>query len=378
MSLCSIEITSRQNLIYINLKYFYTLLLIFVSSLLTYAQVGIGTTYPDPSSVLDIKSTNTGLLIPRVRLSNTTLKDPVSNPVESLLVYNTQTTGDLTPGFYYWTGNVWKALVTSGDGGNTGGWNLNGNSVSISSFLGTTNYSSLKFKVNSANFGQLHPLGGLALGKDALANSSHSIAIGTSANASTSNQSVAIGAESTASGFQSAAMGYKSFASNNSALALGNFTFASGQNSTAIGNGAVTTQRNAVVIGNVADANVGIGTSTPDSNARLDVNGQFKLGEKGTIQKGISSFKKNGQYIGAISPNSALTIVLEIPAAARPSSTDATVLITPAYEFNNDIIYFAKLKSISELSIRFFNMGSNFRGQSSDFFITIMEFIPYP
>ena len=79
-----------------------------------HAQVGIGTT--SPKAALDISSTNSGLLIPRVTLDAVTDITTVVNPndaflVESTLVYNT-VTGGLTPaGFYYWDGNTWEAIT---------------------------------------------------------------------------------------------------------------------------------------------------------------------------------------------------------------------------------------------------------------------------
>lgn len=63
------------------------------------AQVGIGTTAP--TGALDIRSTNNGLLIPRVALTSTLTVLPVLTGTTSELVYNTATTGDVTPGFYY-------------------------------------------------------------------------------------------------------------------------------------------------------------------------------------------------------------------------------------------------------------------------------------
>ncbi|GAB4025398.1 hypothetical protein [Spirosoma koreense] len=54
-------------------------------TLATYAQVGIGTTTPDPSAQLDIVSTNKGMLVPE--LISTTA---VTAAVEGLLVYRTE------------------------------------------------------------------------------------------------------------------------------------------------------------------------------------------------------------------------------------------------------------------------------------------------
>lgn len=77
----------------------------FVSSI-SYAQVGIGTTTPDPSAQLEIQSTNKGLLIPRV-----TSTTEVPNPVEGLTVY--QTSG--TVGFYFRKNGEWVRLATTED-----------------------------------------------------------------------------------------------------------------------------------------------------------------------------------------------------------------------------------------------------------------------
>ena len=106
------------------MKYFYSILIIISYSISSFAQVGIGTIDPAASSILDINSTNKGLLIPRVLLTNTTTAAPVSSPAVSLLVYNLATTGDVAPGFYYWTGSVWKPLVSSSGASTTLGTNV--------------------------------------------------------------------------------------------------------------------------------------------------------------------------------------------------------------------------------------------------------------
>ncbi len=50
------------------------------------AQMGIGATAPDTSSVLDLTSTNKGFLPPRM---NTIQREGIENPPEGLLIYNT-------------------------------------------------------------------------------------------------------------------------------------------------------------------------------------------------------------------------------------------------------------------------------------------------
>jgi hypothetical protein len=85
---------------------------------------------PHSSAGLDVKFTDKGLLIPRVSLVSTTSASPVTNPETSLLVYNTATTGDVTPGYYYWNGNAWVRLsVNAGGSGTTNylpKWNSSG------------------------------------------------------------------------------------------------------------------------------------------------------------------------------------------------------------------------------------------------------------
>ncbi|MEH6762975.1 MAG: hypothetical protein V7655_00620 [Aequorivita antarctica] len=252
------------------MKTTYIFLVLFLVSFLSFSQVGINTTSPDPSSMLDISATNKGVLFPRVALTGAADTSTILNPAVSLLVYNTATTADLNPGFYFWNGNIWNTISegSSGTGGSSDGWSLNGNNVDGAKFLGTTNYIPLKFKVNNSQFALFDPHGGMALGYGAVANENNSIAIGTNANASNSNQATAVGASATASGFQSAALGYNAKAiTSNSTLALGNSATASSFQATAIGvNSKATTNNNTLAVGTNSEAtgenSSAIGTSS--------------------------------------------------------------------------------------------------------------------
>lgn len=84
------------------LKHFYfTILLVLISTFTLFSQVGIGTTNPDPSSILELNSTNQGLLISRMSQTD---RDAITAPATGLLIYQT----DNTPGFYYFTGVIWS------------------------------------------------------------------------------------------------------------------------------------------------------------------------------------------------------------------------------------------------------------------------------
>lgn len=113
--------------------------------------VGVNTdgSAPDASAILDVKSTDRGLLVPRVSLSDVTSASPVTSPATGLLVYNTNAsvTGGNGTGFYYWDGSQWVRL----DAGNSGAWRLTGNAGTspASNFLGTTDAQDLVFRTNN-------------------------------------------------------------------------------------------------------------------------------------------------------------------------------------------------------------------------------------
>ena len=78
--------------------------------------VGIGTSAPDASAILDVTSSNKGILAPRVNLVAANNPAPVTAPATGLLVFNTATSGtypnDVFPGYYYWDGTRWVRQVS--------------------------------------------------------------------------------------------------------------------------------------------------------------------------------------------------------------------------------------------------------------------------
>lgn len=89
--------------------------LLVLGNLASYCQVGIGTTTPDPSSILEIQSLEKGILIPKINLQNVLdiQLDGINNAVEGLLIYNVNAAvmGGSGNGFYYFTGTQWKRLA---------------------------------------------------------------------------------------------------------------------------------------------------------------------------------------------------------------------------------------------------------------------------
>ena len=68
------------------MKFFFGFLALVVLSASGYAQVGIGTNTPDPSASLDITSTTTGLLPPRLTAAQ---RDAITSPVAGLMLFCT-------------------------------------------------------------------------------------------------------------------------------------------------------------------------------------------------------------------------------------------------------------------------------------------------
>jgi len=93
----------------------YLLLSIFFVASIMQAQVKIGDnpTMVNPDAVLDLESSNRGLVYPRVALTATTIATPLSAHVAGMTVYNTATAGDVTPGLYVNDGTKWTVITTS-------------------------------------------------------------------------------------------------------------------------------------------------------------------------------------------------------------------------------------------------------------------------
>ncbi len=129
--------------------------------------VGINATgsSPDASAILDISSTDKGLLTPRVSLTATSTAAPITSPAASLLVYNTNTAGDVTPGYYYWDGAKWVRLInnTNPSGGD---WSLTGNSGTTAgtNFIGTTDAEHLTIYTNNSEKVRIQSGGNVGIG----------------------------------------------------------------------------------------------------------------------------------------------------------------------------------------------------------------------
>lgn len=92
-----------------------TCLLVFVLVVnMAFSQVGVNTTTPDASAVLDITSTTQGMLTPRM---TTAQRLAIATPATGLLVFDT-----LENAFYFYNGTSWVALISGNNVNDYTGW----------------------------------------------------------------------------------------------------------------------------------------------------------------------------------------------------------------------------------------------------------------
>jgi Chaperone of endosialidase/Head domain of trimeric autotransporter adhesin len=237
-------------------KYFLFMLIILFAGFSTTAQVGISATNtpPNPSAMLDVSSTNKGLLPPRM---TTAQRTAIASPADGLLVFDTN-----TQSYWYRRVSIWTELPQStaavnfwqqtGAGGNeikntnTGGfWSANPVGLDFSadnstnpptapiSGVGTRLMwipSRSAFRVGTINtngFGSIDDWDANNIGLYSFASGRNTKASG--------GLSTAMGSRSSASGYESTAFGSGSSASGETATSFGQYTLASGYCSTAMG-----------------------------------------------------------------------------------------------------------------------------------------------
>lgn len=97
---------------------------------------------PNASAMLDITSTSSGLLIPRM---TSVQRTAIAAPATGLLVYDT-TTGT----FWYYDGTAWVEQ----------GWQLKGNTLSGNEFIGSLNSRPFIMRTNNTERMRIHPVNG--------------------------------------------------------------------------------------------------------------------------------------------------------------------------------------------------------------------------
>lgn len=138
----------------------------FMVALGVFAQVGIGNTNPNANALLEIgdaTTTTQGLLLPRVDLVSTTSFAPMAAHLQGMVVYNKNTAGDVTPGYYYNDGGQWVRLAAEVPNDE---WSRSGNAGTVAgtNFLGTVDDVSLELFTNNLTRMRVENDGQISLG----------------------------------------------------------------------------------------------------------------------------------------------------------------------------------------------------------------------
>lgn len=255
-----------------------------------YAQVGINN--PVPTSTLDITAKNPtgtatttdGILIPRIDLERAQLM--TGTEISTLVYINDLSTGsqsgttqDVTsPGFYYFDGTKWVAIISTPANND---WKTAGNTGTnpTVNFIGTTDNQNLVFKRNNVDSGLLSTLN-TAFGSGSLSSTSAALlssAFGVNALAASVAGSVANAAfgnlslSANTTGAHNSAFGHQSLQNNTT-----------GSRMTAIGSGALRTN-------NGGGDNVAVGYNSLDVITGATFNVAVGTDALGTLTTGNSN-----------------------------------------------------------------------------------------
>jgi len=122
------------------------------------SNVGIGTTTPHQSALLEEQTATQGLLIPRMTQVQ---RDAITSPATGLLIYATDSVSPSNPAtFYYYNGSRWLPFVAIGSG-----WTLSGNSgtTANSNYAGTSDAVDFIIKTNGIERIRIYSSGNLLL-----------------------------------------------------------------------------------------------------------------------------------------------------------------------------------------------------------------------
>ena len=302
--------------------------LLLLLSISTYAQIGIGTTSPDPSAILDITASDKGVLIPRINLIDVTnIISPINAPATGLMIWNTNAsvTGGTGIGFYYFNGTQWTSIAShtlddsydeGGPGvgrtiiadaspvridGSDGLW-ITGTHGSGSILEPSTTNSKMFFYPRKsafrAGFDDTNSWIDSAIGEYSAAFGRNTIASGTFAFAA-GEQNVASGTAATTFGTFNTSSGATSFTTGNTNTASGSSAFAMGNNSIASGDVSFTAGNNLeapsfaeVAFGSFNTTYIPNSATSFDSNDRLFSIG---YGSGSSNRKDAIEVYKNGQ-----------------------------------------------------------------------------------
>ena len=140
--------------------------LLLCSCHLIMAQVGIGTT--TPAGVLDVRSTNHGVLLPSIPLTNLNSASPIANPkggaIETRTLIYHDGSNSLIAGYYYWDGSTWLRFLTE----ESSDWTITGNAGidPATNFIGTNDSTDLSIRTFNLDRLRIQAYGDIGIGTE--------------------------------------------------------------------------------------------------------------------------------------------------------------------------------------------------------------------
>ena len=392
----------------------FVFLCVFSTSLLRAQQLKLG---KNPSvnlksAVLELQSDNQGLLM--VRIGDTAQINTLAPP-DGMVIYFTPTKQLLVRASGYWQVLVQASSLT-------GTWALDGNSISAVKKFGTVTNYDLPFITNNTEQMRLSASGNLGVGASSFdASNPEKLLVQTGVTSSvnaivakgTINKYLQINVQNLSTGSSSSS---DLVATANNGTETTNYVDLgiNGQNFTSTGD--VSTANDGYLIssgndfyiinsnaskdvitlaGGTTSANevmratssgkIGVGTAVP--TAKLDVAGTFKLGAAGTVNKNQVSFAA-AVPASTTAPASAMSVVLPnsytpgikditiaIPTGNQPTTTQATVVVTPNFDLPGTVsIAFARLSATNQIKVRFINASTAAQAITGTLYFTVTEF----
>lgn len=275
---------------------------------------------PNTNAILELESTNKGLLYPRVALTDTALAAPLSAHVAGMMVYDTATnvaTG-ITPGVYYNDGTKWIKSNTAYQ---------EPFQVESTTTKATTNTQNIYQNGNLGlgDFSTSNPIAKLDVHGSVRAGGESFTYLGIPFPATPHLGTV---------GPSSAAFGYGNIASGIASFATGMGSQATGVNSTAMGSEAVAAGPQAFALGNAVTASSQIETV-------FGINNAIKTGSATNLVATDALFQVgDGYQTGPTIPNNALTILKNGNTGIGITGTEATAKPTERLDIGSGNTFF--------------------------------------
>jgi hypothetical protein len=291
------------------MKKIVSLHLLLACHLLTFAQVGIGTTSPNSKSLLELNSNSKGLLLPRLTATERTSMN-LSSGDAGMLVYQTSP----TKGSFMFDGTAWCGLLGSTTTGATLRWD-----DAAKAWVGVTN---LFNQGTSIGIGTTNPKTQLHI------------------NSNTNAATTRIQITNPTTGYLGSdglVMGVNYGTGEAHLIQQENKAFSISTNAT---------ERMRID----STGNIGINTSNPA--AKLDINGSVKIGHYGTP---LTCIMRSAVMIDLPLINGGVSQIVEI---ACPNVVEtATVHISPGQSMADIMISYARVSSPGNVEIKFTNLS---------------------